>query len=359
MSAAHDLISATTVALSRPKQPPADSFQLHAPLELLTRVSLLERTGSDDDALGRIDELRARYESEGEEYVPAQIPRTDPDTTPQLAAEALIEVVGAGTVDDADPPATWLGDHVGATELTALIGSTVLPCVSAAGHGAIFFQLLAKRGDADDFTTLFRSLAREVARNPTARIDLSTDANPSSVDEIVAAIGDLPAIGPPEPSFIWPLVDQAQQDPAIAAMLRRHAAPSDLRGAATMLLRLSQWSMLADDEMQVPYGWTHGLTLPAAALHLGAAIGRPDDGWKVALTYVVAHRAGLATRPLREPTLDTTDPDPVDLASRAGRHHDAHVAKYVLICLGLAETDSVARSLHLQAADRLLAWWSA
>lgn len=47
------------------------------------------------------------------------------------------------------------------------------------------------------------------------------------------------------------------------------------------------------------------------------------------------------------------------LATRAAVHRDAHLAKYTLACLDVAERDVAAAHLYLAAAAYLGAWWDA
>ena len=360
-----DVIGEAAAALARPKAAPADSFRLHAPLELLARVRLLDRLDGDDaGVIAAIDELAERYRADG----------NDLDARPDVlfadaraASEALATAVGAGDVDGAGDAARALATHTGPVELTRLVAPVALRSLSAAGHANIFFHLLVGTGRHELAATL-EPLARELARHPDAAIP-PPDPAPgrgdgggsasATAEDLVATLAALPALGPPDPAFIRPLVEHAVHHPEVAAGLSALAAPDDPATAARTLLRCAQWSMLAEPDDHVAYGWTHGLTLPSGALAVGALSGRRDEGWQVALAYVAAHRCGLGARPLAPPDQVRTGLDPSDLARRAGAHPDAHVAKCTVDCLDLADADPAAGDLHLAAAARLLEHWGA
>jgi hypothetical protein len=147
--------------------------------------------------------------------------------------------------------------------------------------------------------------------------------------------------------------------------------------------------MLQDDADQAPYGWSHCLTLPQAALGVAPAATDPADAIAVAATYVLGFRATLGRETLDpgwapEP-LDLVDdadrldalaghpdeaaaatwyaPEPIvaplvaRLAGYAAAHPDAHLAKYTVACLDAASADPDAAHLFLAAAAFLGAWW--
>lgn len=352
-----DLVTEAAAVLARPRVEPADSFRLHAPLELLARARLLDRLGGDDRAAQQgIEALAARYEGEGTPLAP----RPEPDFAGAAeAAAALAAAVDVGTVDEAGDAARWLGRYAGPALLVDLVAPVALDRLTAAGHANIFFQLLSLHPHRSGLGTLLHPLARELARDPTAVVRTSGSTAPVPTDDVTASLQALPLPEAPEAAFIRALVDRAQDAAALTEVRRRLARPADPVEARRRLVRIAQWSMLGEPDEFVPYGWTHGLTLPLAALAVGRLVGAPDDAWEVALAYVIAHRTGLGRRPLEEPALSAPAPEPVGLARRAAGHHDAHVVKYTAACLDLADADPSAADLHLAAAARLLRFWDA
>ena len=151
------------------------------------------------------------------------------------------------------------------------------------------------------------------------------------------------------------------------------------------LLRLAAWSMLQDAPDAAPYGWTHCLTLPLGVLGNVNVSERPAACVAVAATYVLGFRATLGTAridashvPELPATRSLTGASPqaaaavawhassaerravvTTLATRAAVHRDAHLAKYTLACLDVAERDVEAAPLYLAAAAYLGAWWDA
>src|SRR5436190_7069279 len=119
--------------VSRPKEAPANSFQLHAPLELLARRILLDRV---DPA--RRELARQRITRVAETYAHSGQPVAD-----------------AGDAPPSVPPPD---------ELVASL--------AAAAHAPIYFSLLPRVSpNSRAATTLVRPLARELGRHPDWRIE--------------------------------------------------------------------------------------------------------------------------------------------------------------------------------------------
>ena len=163
------------------------------------------------------------------------------------------------------------------------------------------------------------------------------------------------------------------------------AAHVDRAGRA--LLRVAAWSMLQDTADHAPYGWSHCLTLPQAALGLADGVADPSRALAVAATYVLGFRATLGRvvlepswappRPDDGPLLDVLGAGPAQaaaavwhaqpdqwgavaarLATAAATHPDAHLAKYTLACFDAAHGDPDATRLYLAAAAFLGGWWA-
>ena len=94
------------------------------------------------------------------------------------------------------------------TELARLLGAGVLPNLAAAGHAPIFlYQLprVAPRGEATP--ELLRPLARELARQPGLAIEWVQDrpTTGGSPAELARALAEVPTLGVPGSTFIFPL----------------------------------------------------------------------------------------------------------------------------------------------------------
>ncbi len=144
-------------------------------------------------------------------------------------------------------------------------------------------------------------------------------------------------------------------------------------------------SMLQDQPTSAPYGWTHCLTLPQAALAIAPRASDTQRAIDIAATYVLGFRATQSTGPIDpswapDPphrfTEEVTHLDPSTAAAAAWHataeqrvsitqtlidnavpHHDAHLAKYTLACLDAGTHDPANEHLYLAAATYLAAWW--
>lgn len=398
------LLRSVAAVVARPRAAAADSFVLHAPLELLARAALLSYVRPDRrrDARRRIAEIAESYEAFGESAPPPA-----PVTTGSLedAARLLGDAIGRGELDDVDALAAWLGARARPDELPALLADTVLPLLGAAGHAPIFlwlFPRVAPRGEAT--ATLLRPLCRELARRPAWRLRWIDEPRPAPAgrtepaDELFRLLAATPVLGRPTSTFIHPLmtrVDRIDRAGTLAPL-----TGGDLVGERSRaLVRLAAWSMLDEPGDDAPYGWSHCLTMPQAVLGVAHACADPSRALAVAASHVYGFRASLATRSLDParaeawtpvPGLgagDLVDHDEFDealhagaetaravawhasagarpavrdhLATTAATHHDAHLAKYVLACLDAAALDPAAERLYLAAAATLCGWWSA
>ena len=174
------LLTTPADALSVPKAATADSFVLHAPLELMARVGLLPFVHADrrDDAIDRIELLRRQYLDAGSS-VPAPVAVAVDDIP--VAATQLLHAVAAGDLDLVDSVASALLPRLTAHEAIGLLGDGVVTSLAAAGHAPIGFALLARVQAALPITLLRGALApRRARRGPagaTARCDpLDPDA---------------------------------------------------------------------------------------------------------------------------------------------------------------------------------------
>jgi hypothetical protein len=383
------LLAATSDTLSTPRADIADSFILHAPLELTARASLLPfvRPDARAGARARLVELAEGFEAFGPP-VATPVARDFGDVA--TGARAFVDALTRGELDDVDVAADWLGRVATPTELVRSLTPSVVGSLAAAAHAPIFFFHLprvAPRGELGG--RLLRGLARELARFPEWQVEWIADRDAGAAAEVAAfvdAVARTPMLGSPGSLFIYPVMRQV--DTGVAAqLLGSVVGGSDIAARGRALLRASAQSMLDEPPEHAPYGWSHCLTMPQAVLAVSSACAHPSDALAIAATYVVGFRAAMATKPLRdayEPPdtrLDARDalaaaPDPAaaavfhapeellddvvaELASRASLHHDAHLVKYTLACLDAAAADPGARRLFLAAAAKLVAHWQA
>ena len=393
------LVDAVTRIVATPKVAPADSFVLHAPLELLARVRLLGHLSARDrePARQRIAGLAAAYAAAGAEIDP---PPLRPDLTPEHAAVDLVAAIAAGDLDAVDPLAATLGAITTPVDLGPRLGPALIASLAAAGHASILLYLWPRTpGLGASAGDLLRGPARELARNPgwsLRWIDVQppagrrpeTPAAPPAT-ALIDALAALPALGVPGNTFIYPLMHQVDECEAAVELLRAGIERSpDTGSAARQLSRVAAWSMLGEPDEHAPYGWTHCLTIPQAVMGLAAHGVEPRRAVAVAATHVAGFRGALAQRPLdRAPmaqsatargTLDdalaagpaaaaahawhATEAERgglrAALAASASRHHDAHLVKYTLACFDSAAADPTETRLYLAAAASLAAYWA-
>jgi hypothetical protein len=378
--------------VAEPRIEPADSFVLHAPLELTARCGLLPfvREKHRDRARARIVGVADQLEAAGP---PVPTPSPGAYESVDAGAQALLAAIDHGDLDAVDRTATWLGDHATVSELRSLLTGPVLPRLAAAGHAPIFLFLLprvAPRGELPG--RLLRGLARELGRYPDWRIgwvDTTPRTPAADADALFAALAATPSRDQDGPTpFIFPLMSHVDADGTAPRLLAPVTGASDPQHALAVgrgALRTAAWSMVLEPGAHAPYGWSHCLTMPLAALGIAGATPDPGLALAVAATYVVGFRAALAGREL-EPAAPTRvdlpraeawragpatagavawhTPDAdvpaliADLAGRAAVHHDAHLVKYTLACFDASALDPEHRRLYLAAAATLSAWWA-
>lgn len=382
--------------VARPKQAPADSFVLHAPLELLARMALLPlvRPDARGEARDRLAALGAQYAAAGDEIGE---PRERAYDDPARAGSDLVAAIAAGEYDDADAAAAWLAAHLDAESLVAALADDVVPRLAAAAHGSIFlFHLPRTAPRSHAVARTLRGLVRELTRERAWRLDWhraprvgTSDAGMSARAAAAALVERLlapPSPGDPGSNFIYPTMHLVESSGLAAELLDTPTRVLDAATASRLLGRVAAWSMLQDDPAHAPYGWSHALSMPQATLGVARACREPRDAVAVAATYVLGFRATLGSVRLdpswtpardapRDPlaALDGTPEEAIAaawhatpetapriveaLATRAALHHDAHLVKYTLACLDARRTDPEAATLYLAAAASLSAWW--
>lgn len=370
-----------------PRLDPADSFVLHAPLELMARSALLRHAAPADrePARRRIATLAATYDA---------YPAVERTTTPapgEPSVARLRDAIAAGDLDEVDRVTAALAAGTTAADLVTALADLIVDRLSAAGHGAIFLYHLPRLLAADpDAASMARGLLREVARHPDWRLswmDHRRPAGAARADHLTERLLGHPDAGRPESHFIFPTMTLVERAGLAAALLDEPTAGLDVAAARRSLTRVAAWSMLQDDPAHAPYGWSHALTMPQATLGIAGACTDPGRAVAVAATWVLGFRATMGRVVLDpawspEPRRDL-DPETFLAAGAQGaaaalwhapeherahyverivgaavRHEDAHLAKYTLACLDAARDDPGAARLHLAAAAHLAGWWA-
>jgi hypothetical protein len=332
--------------VSTPKREPADSFVLHAPLELMARAILMSQVNPANrpNARERLVWMVDAYSNAGEAVEP---PLPIAHRSVQEAISAVIEAIGESDLDAIDRHASWLGYNASATELREGLAVTLAPSLAAAAHGSIALHLLARMPSIGP--SLLRGGAREIGRHPDWVIPwegLSTGDEP-----LIDALLRVPLLGMPASSFIRPMVTQG----FAAARSLLSASSCDLSDARSSLSRVAAWSMLQDTSEHIPYGWTHTLTIPQAVMSLGL---ESKQAVSIAASQVIGFRASMSTRALDPQTrLPAISAGSEELATKASLHFDAHLVKYTLATFDAAASDPEMTNLYLAAANRLHEWW--
>ncbi|MGI9597836.1 MAG: hypothetical protein ACR2QK_16850, partial [Acidimicrobiales bacterium] len=271
------LVALVSEVVATPRREKANSFVLHAPLELAARAALLPLVEPDRRRLARIRVLAIAAQYDEHEPLDGTEPTPSDDTAPdagprpgppiQEAADALRTALGAGDIDDAGLAAGSLARATTGRGLADVLAGDLLPLTAAAAHAPIFLFHMAHRDSTSGLSPhLLIPLARELARNPTWRIRWLDDrrpAEPTDPDRLRAALTGVPLLGPPGSTFIHPQLMQVDE----GGVAERHLGSvvgSRTPEAETELLRIAAGLMLTDTPEQGPYGWTHCLTIPQA-----------------------------------------------------------------------------------------------
>jgi hypothetical protein len=368
-----------------PKQDVANSFVLHAPLELMARRLLLPLVAPHYRRAVRERMLwvAASYERAGAAIEP---PPEAPYDSVEDARRALLGALEAGDLDGLDAAASQFLQQATLDQVMTIAGPTVR-LLAAAGHAPIGFFLASRLATTTRSSlALLRPTFRELARAPQLRVEwLDEAADPTGdAPSFIAALAQTPQLGLPGSDFIFPIVHQVDAD-GLARAVINESIPADVTLATAATLRVAAHSMLQDDPTYAPYGWTHCLTLPHAIFEIIPWLPDAHAAAAVAATYVVGFRAAAGRsaldvdwtpEPVSMNLLDALEAGPQAAAAAwyhesdaarsealpvligsAASHEDAHLAKYTLACLAAAERDRAQRSLYLAAAAALAAWW--
>ncbi len=382
-----DLVRRVAGRVAFPREGHADSFILHAPLEVLARAALLPWVTPEGRAIARLRLVAVLTQFEAQPAMEAPAP-SGSAKAPTAAASELVGALTEADLEATDQAAVDLAASASATALTNLIGDAVLPSLGAAGHAPIFLYQLPRvspRGEAP--TALLRPLARELGRFPQLQLEWVNDrpATGGSAPALADALASVPQLGVPGSAFIFPLMHQVDQRVA-PELLRPALGGVSVDDARPIILRAAARAMVMGPAEHAPYGWSHCLTMSQAALEIAPGLHDPSLGVAVAASHVVGFLAALAdgtiptTVELDHPAGTFAAAVENSMPTAAGRafhaaddefgairteivtaacaRHDAHLVKYTLACLDAMVADPPAARLYLAAAATLLASWT-
>lgn len=359
-------VDRVTKVLTQPRSQPADSFVLHAPLELLTRRLLLPliRQEAKPEAEARIAEIAEQFEAFGPVFIPA----------PVQPSGSLGDAIDSGDLELVDGAIRQFCAMADGATFIRSTANCIVSRLGGAAHGSIYVHLLRQLEEVSiNDRLLLRGLAREIARNPEAKIQWIAERTATApTDDLEQVLLNPPPLGPLESNFIIPTMKSVDTKAMAGTLLDSSTIGLSPVEAGRILLKIAAWSMLQDDPVHAPYGWSHCFTMPHATLAIADLLDDPSVGIAVAATFVLGFRATLSSVPLnpnwRPPAGHPSahiwnasdDEYPMivtDILTAAAIHPDAHLAKYCLSCHQAAEADPTSGRLFMAAAAYLVDWW--
>jgi hypothetical protein len=375
---------AVLATLSSPPERPADSFVLHAPLELAARSSLL-RLASE----GARPAIERRIEAIGDHWAAYSPPLHNPAGPPEAAApeEALRAAAGAGDVLAADAAYAHLCRTAAPERVLDLLAELTVDRLGGAAHASIFVDQIGRLPEISPNHLMGgRALLIDVVRSWDRRIEWIDDISVNADDPdatLLDRLLDVPSPGDPGSNFIFPTMSIVDRTGLARELIEPALAHTTVADARAQLLRLAAHSMLQDSPEHAPYGWSHCLTMPQATLDVAHRLPDTTRSIAVAATYVCGFRGTLGTTAI-DPTWEPERVDPgralahatpaeaagllwhattdrprlvQELIDDAGAAEDAHLVKYTEACLAAAGDDPDAAHLFHAAMAYLAAWW--
>ena len=400
----HELFTQVAEIISEPRDNP-DSFELHAPLELLARRRMLPLIRPQKRELARLQmvSIGARYQAAGEGV-------SEPKTllTPSNRTEAirlLQNAISEGDVGLADRLCVSICEQFDYGVLLEAIAGKCIWTLAVAVHAHIGVYNVASTWQELGHASLklLRGIIRGLAQDPDLKIqDRYFDKIPTGADscdpdldlifaeqEIGRSLSDLPRLET-RGSGIRGIVQTGEE----AGLLKDFLAgipPSSPEKRNQLLLNLtlnaSALSMIQEGVEHSKYGWTHCFTLPQAAWSLAPML---DDhiqlpqvtcSWLLgfqstlsrvkyaydfeppkitgslsdALNSSPSEAAAVAFHSAREDHPDIV----TELATQALIRQDAHLNKYVRACIDATRMNPQRSHLYLASAAYLTALWMA
>jgi hypothetical protein len=407
----HFLFTQAAEIISKPKDN-LNSFDLHAPLELMARYRLLPLVNPEEKHLARIQILAttAVYQNRGASIaVPSQLPQFQHW---QDAREQFERAIMAGDVEKSDQISVAIANQFGSRLLIDALASKSIWTLTVASHGHIGVMMaMLLQGDLNSTSLhLLRRIVRGLAAEPQAVLKVSQQeigsetasnfiSNDATIEKIlVDEFATIPRIKRPETASIRALMEAAEEEKLLENLCQRvpNLASSQLTHRVFQTCnRTAAYAMLQDnweDEqgiteapLDVKYGWTHCLTLPQAGwaiAHVAPSVPNPS---LAACMWVLAFRSTIGSKDLdlnaELPKIDLdfhqallSSPKEAasvawhaeseqklairaELATQAAIRNDAHLVKYVRACLDLSHFDQAYSHLYDASAAYLCSLW--
>lgn len=387
-----ELFHATASIIAQPKCEVKTSFELHAPLELLARFSLLPLVKPEDRVGVRLQIVAstALYQSSGPVIGDIRVKQSETRSPAQLIHD-LRQAIEDGEVQRSDELFTALAVYGSPKQVLGSIADFSLRTLTAAAHVHVGLMLLARIwSDATaSVLSLARAGVRAMAEAPELNLKLTT--GPGKLGNLEQALASVPQV-PADELSILSMVRAAENAGVIEVVLGGgwldgSGYPS-WEEAVRTACRVGALSMLHDSTEGAKYIWSHCLTLPQAAWALtrfleDSALQR--QAARSAVSWVAMLRATQGNGRLDlEPNLHSTKMDMTEallyspetaaavawhikpeergklariLATEAAIRTDAHLSKYVRACFDVALMDLQAAPLYYAAAAYLCSLW--
>lgn len=387
-----ELFHAAAAIIAQPKQEVKTSFELHAPLELLARFSLLPLVTPEDHACVRmqIAASTALYQSSGPVINTVHIENSGTRPPTQLIRDVR-QAIQNGEVQRSDELFTALAAHGSPRQVLGSVADFSLRTLTAAAHVHVGLMLLS-RVWSDATVNVFglaRAGIRAMAEAPD--LNLKPTTGPGKLNELEQALATVPQVSADEFSILS-MIQTAENAGVIEEVLG--SGWSDIsenlswEDAVRTACRVGAISMLNDSSQGAKYIWSHCLTLPQAAWALTRFLEDPvlqRQAARSAVSWVAMLRATHGNGHLNlKPSLKSTEMDIVEalqhspeaaatvawcvkseerdklarvLATEAAIRTDAHLSKYVRACFDVALMDPQAAQLYYAAAACLCSLW--
>ena len=398
----HELFAQVAEIISEPRDNP-DSFELHAPLELLARRRMLPFIRPQERELARLQMvgIGARYQAAGECVAEPKNLLTPSDRTE--AIHLLQSAISEGDVELADRLCVSIcGQFDYGVLLEAIAGKCIWTlAVAVHAHIGVYNVAASWQELGHASLKLLRGIIRGLAQNPDLKIqDRYFDQIPTGTDsgdpdlnlifaeqEIGRSLSDLPRFET-RGSGIRGIVQTGEEAGLLKYFLARIPPLSPEKRNLLMLnltLNASALSMIQEGVKHSKYGWTHCFTLPQAAWSLAPMLDDHIQLPQVTCSWLLGFQSTLSQVRFSydyEPpkiagslsdALNSSPPEAAAVAFHAAREdhpeivtelatqalirQDAHLNKYVRACIDATKMNPSRSHLYLAGAAYLTALW--